>query len=308
MTIFKPGESYFCSYPKFVQIKDKTDYNIDSTKIDPTPRPIVILQQIDDKRVIAAPVSSDQVQSHLQFPSYVPISAKDYPAFLKKDSFVKTNQVSVLDVKWLLPTAQPRKVGDLNAIDLDRIQLYSLYATQAELNYAKWISEIVSKNMKIKPNEIEKDIMQQLSFPDRRQVSHPGNGFERGDVRICHFQPEIENSSPVRLYGDHKGIVLTDSKYAHIPKGQTIVVPLIDNKTSNLPFFGTHDVVFGDQRACMSQIQPMNRGWMDDKVASLNKPQMMEIDRSVISTLGLKQQVIDRARSIIQQPQQRGRK
>jgi mRNA-degrading endonuclease toxin of MazEF toxin-antitoxin module len=293
------GDIYVCNFPKFVQIPDTQDHNIDSMKPEAKGRPIVVLQQIDQNRLIAAPISSDGVQNYLKYPSYVPIYQKAYPSFLKGDSFVKTNQPQILDVKWLLPVHEPTKIGQLNPLDLDRVQLRTVYATQTETEYARWISEIVAKNIRIKPAIVETEILNKINLSDRVTIA-PKVVIARGDVHLCHFQPEKHNPSENRIYGDHKAIVLTDSKYAHIPTGQTIVVPLIENKVENLAYFSSNDVVYGNERACVSQIQPMNRDWMEPKSASLNDSQTMELDRAVISALGLKDKVINHARSVIQ--------
>lgn len=306
MNAYQPGDIYFCMYPKFVQIPNTTDYNIDSVKIAATPRPIVVLQQVDSQKLIAIPISSDGAQNFLKFPSYLPLLKNDYPSFLKNDSYIKTNQVQLLDVKWLVPQHQPIKVGQLNPLELDRAQLRTLYATQSESAYANWISEIVAKNIKTNPEQVEKEVLENLHMPDRLTIK-PSMPFKRGDIYKCHLQPEISNASKERIYGDHNAVVMTDAKFAHISPTQTIVVPILDHKVENISYFSPHDVIFGNQRACVSQIQPMNKDWMENKAASLTMPQMMEMDRAVIATLGLKQQVIDRARSMIQQHRPKGR-
>lgn len=306
MNIYQAGDIYISMYPKFVQIPNTKDFNLDSMKPNATPRPIVVLQQIDENRLIAAPISSDAVQNHLKFPSFVPIQQKDYPDFLKKDSFVKTNQVQVMDTGWLLPSAAPLKLGKLKSLDLDRVQIRTLFSTQTEKAYAQWISEMVAQSLPIPTEQTERDILQKLNLPDRLSIK-PNIAYNRGDVRMCHFQPEKEKTSTERLYGDHRGILLTDAKYIHIPPVQAIVIPLVENKKENESYFSKHDIVFGDERACVSQIQPMNKGWINQKVSSLNATQIMEMDRAVISSLGLKQQVLNQSKSLIHQIRPKGR-
>lgn len=299
MRSFESGEIYFSHYPKFVQIPGTTDFNIDSVKPNATPRPLIVLQEIDKNRIIAVPISSDNVKNNLKFPSYVPIHQKDYPEFLNKDSFIKTNQIQIMDTKWLHPAGSPQKVGQIKPVELDRVQIITLFTLQNETQYAKWISELVAKHVQAPAAQLEQDIIQRMKLPERQEIN-PSLKFDRGDVRICHFQPDQQGSTE-RFHGTQKGIILTDAKYAHIPPIQTVAIPLIPNKPENKAYFSSHDVVFGKDRACVSQIQPMNKGWMEKQVGKLNVNQMMEVDRSVITSLGLKKKVMQESRTMMQQ-------
>lgn len=302
--IYKPGDVYFCTFPKFVQRPNTNDYNIDSLKDNASPRPVAILHEIDSNRAIAAPISSDGSQNNLLYDTFVPIKAANYPSFLKKDSFIKTNQIQVIDTKWLYPSTSPRLVGSLNTVDLDRTRYFSLYATQTEKAYTKWISEIVSKNVKsIDHGTLEAALKMELPLHSRPERRHPLD-FNRMEVYKCHFQPAIHNPSPERISGTHAGILLTDGKFGHIPPGQTIAVPLVLNVEANKRVFSSLDVGISMNgqvmRACVSQIQPMNRDWIEGQaLGKVDKLQMLDLDRSVINVLGLRDQVIEKSRSLI---------
>lgn len=304
MQTYEPGDVYFSTFPKFVQIAGTTDYNLDSLKPNPSPRPIVVLQQLSDRRIIVAPISSDGIQNHLLFPSYVPISHKQHPDFLKNDSFIKTNQIQAIDVKWLHPSGAPRKAGQLQGLELDRVYQFALFVTQNEVSYARWISEIVTKNVKADPKKVERDVLDAMNLPNRNTRT-PHVAYDRGEVFDCHFPEVIKPATTDRVTGIQKAVVLTDAKYAHLPAGQTIVVPLIENTAENMRFASTHDVGFRidgkDYRAAISQIQPMNRDWMDRLVARLAVGQQIELDRAVIAGLGIKQEVLRQSRSIIRE-------
>jgi len=300
---FGRGDVYFCTFPKFVQIPNTIDHNIDSLKPSIRPRPVVVLEQVTLNRVIAAPITSDGVQNNLLFDSYVLIRKGDYE-FLTKDSFVKTNQVQILDTAWLYPSGSPKKVGELKNIDLDRVYQYTLYATQTEKEYVRWITQIVSKRVKVDPSQIRSKIEEKLGLP--LKVSRtPVINFNRGDIFECHFQPIINSTSLERLHGNHKAIILTDARYAHIPQGQTIVVPLLENSHENMRYFSKYDVNARfekkEYRVAVSQIQPMNRDWLDKHISRIKTTnQQIEIDRAVISVLGLREKVYKQANNLIQ--------
>lgn len=306
---YNPGSVYYSNFPKLEQIPGTQDFNIDSLKPDPVPpRPIVVLEQIDQDRVIAAPIASDGAQGHLLYGTYVPLRHQDYPEMMKKgyDSYVKTNQVQVVHTNTFYPKISPQKVTDLKPVDLDRVQIYTLYASQTEKAYANWIGEIVAKNVRMKAPAVEKTVLNELSLP-RRPFKPSRIAYERGDLILAQFQPEIGNPASQRLTGEHKAIIMTDSGFAHIPQGQTYAVPVLPNQKEYLSYFSPHDVLFGNDRACVSQLQPLNRDWIGLKGGKLNTAQMIEVDRGVISSLGLQQQVINKARSIIQTQRPRGR-
>lgn len=301
--VYKPGDVYFCTFPKFQQIPNARDYNIDSLKPSATPRPIVILQQVGTNRVIAAPITGDDAQFHKRSPTFVPLRRENYSTFLKKDSFVKTDQLQILDMKWMYPSNAPRKVGQIQGVELDRVFLFSMYATQTELAYARWISEIVAKSTRLVSAEVERDVMEKMGFPPR-PAGNPGPvPYSRGDIYMCHFQPILHPQTKERLEGTHPAIILTDSTFRHIPPGRTIVVPLLENSAEHSRFASQHDVIlplFGKTyRALVSQIQPMNSDWMDKPLHKLNISAQLEVDRAILTGLGMREKVIEQAKSII---------
>lgn len=305
---YNPGEIYYSTFPKFQEVPDTKDFNIDSKKVNSTPRPAAVLWQVDSDHVIVAPLGSDGVQNHLLFGTFVPLRHQDYPELMKSghDSYVKTNQVQLIDTKHLYPSIAPKKVTDLKPVDLARVQIYTLYATQTDKEYAHWIGEIVAKNIRVKAPAIEDAVLKELALP-KRPMRTPKIAYERGDVTLGMFPPEINNPASTRLTGQHKAILLTDAQFGHIPPGQTYAVPLLPNQKENLPYFSANDVLLGTDRACVSQIQPLNRDWVGEKVAKLNTSQMIEVDRGLISSLGLQQQVINKAKSLIQTQRPKGR-
>lgn len=302
--MFEPGDIYFSSFPKFVQRPETMDYNIDSLKVNPPPRPIAVLEQIDANRIIAAPISAVTSGLSTVFPSFVPLKQSNYPETLTKDSFIKLNQIQPMDTKWLYGSPAPVLAGRLNANDLDRTRYFSLYATQTEKAYANWISEIVSKNVKLSRADVETAVIKEMGLPDRRYRREP-TGYQRGDIVMSHFQPAIHNPSSERIQGTHGAVLLVDGKHAQEPRGQTIVVPIVENSKDYIHLSSASDVgVTLDgkvYRALVSQIQPMNIDWMESRVGRVDKQQMLDLDRSVVNTLGLKDKVMEKSRSMIQE-------
>lgn len=301
--MYQPGDIYFSNFPKFVQRPDTRDFNIDSMKVNPSPRPMVVLQDINSKRLVGAPISSDKSGMNNIYPSFVPVRAADYPSFLRNDSYIKLNQIQRIDTKWLYPSNAPVKVGQLKPIDLDRVRYFSLYATQTEPAYAKWITDIVSKNVKqLNHESLARDIIDNLGLPQRRERRSPA-AFERNGIYKAHFQPEIRNPSTEILSGEHLAIMMVDGKYAMSPNGQSVVIPLIENTKENAHLSSANDVgIHMDgkvYRAAVSQMQPMNWDWIGNKVGTVDKQQMLDLDRSVVDTLGLKDNVIEKSREAI---------
>lgn len=302
--MFEPGDIYFSSFPKFVQRPETVDYNIDSLKVNPRPRPIVVLEQVDKNRIIAAPISSDGSGMNTIFPSFVPLKQENYPKTLTKDSYIKLNQIQTIDTKWLYGDPEPKLAGRLNDTDLDRTRYFSLYVTQTERAYAKWISEIVSKNVKIPRADIEAAVINEIGLPNRRTRKEPP-GMQRGDIITSHFQPDSHQQSKERISGTHGAIVLVDGKYASAPRGQSIVVPMVENSKEFMHLSSAADVGITHEgkvyRALVSQIQPMNWDWMESQIGKVPQQQMLDLDRSVVNTLGLRNKVIEKSREMIEE-------
>ncbi|WP_146000555.1 hypothetical protein [Paenibacillus pasadenensis] len=297
---FAPGSVYFARFPKLEQVLDRPDYNMDSMKPGATPRPVFVLRQLDEERVLIAPSTTEKLGKKLDPTSFVPISgyAMDKPGVL---SYAKVSQIQPMPISKLLPADNPIQVDQLRPVDLDRVMLGSIYVTQTEQGYAKWISDIVSKNVRLDPQQLERQMTDELSLPDRptESVRFP---FKRGDIYMARYQPEIGNSDPARLTGQHPSIFLTDGENMHIPVGQTVVVPVLPNTEEYARYFSKHDVLLGDQRACMNQLQPMNRSWTDQQLlGQLTPGQQLEIDRGVLTSLGMREHIIERSKSLIQE-------
>lgn len=302
MNAYQPGNVYFGHFPKFIQIPDTQDYNIDSLKANAKPRPLAILQQLDQNRIIAAPITGDDARNHEIFSSYIPLRKNDYPQFLAKDSFLKTNQIQVFDISWLYPIRQPKLVGALSAIDLERAQYFSLYSTQTVDAYTKWVTEIINKNVPSfkAAGELKNIDFQVLTYPSL--PPHRAREFNRGDIVISKFPGTVPPSSE-KLVGEFPAVVLTDGNLGHIPTGQTIVIPLVPNISEYANFMSAFDTKVKSQgqvlRACVGQISPMNRDWMGERMGRLHPLEQLELDRGVITGLGMKKLVLDHSKSQI---------
>ncbi|MEK5061084.1 hypothetical protein BK126_26575 [Paenibacillus sp. FSL H7-0326] len=298
----QPGDIFFSNFPKFVQRENAADYNIDSKKPNARPRPVVVLEEITPNRLFVAPITGDASGMNLSFPTFVPLKEKDYPGVLSKDSFIKLNQNQSIDIKWIVDN---QKVGQLTPKDLDRTRHFSLYASQTEKAYSEWISEIVAKNVKVNRPDIERQVLDELNLPTRKFYRQPPIDLKRSDIVPCHFQPEILNQSKERIHGNHLGIVIVEGNIRQSPPGQSIVVPVVENKSDYVHLYSPKDVgvtINGQaRRVLLSQMQPMNWSWMelDKKVGQVMKQQMLDVDRAVIDTLGLKPEVIKKSRSLI---------
>lgn len=307
MATYEPGSIYFCQFPKFVQpLQGGKDYNVDSLKPGVNPRPAVVLQETDQRRLLVAPISSDGAGNNERVPTFLRMKRSDYPQILKNDSFIKLNQMQVIDSQWLYPANAPQKVGDLKPLDLDRAQQLSLYATHTEESYVRWISEIVSKNLKVNAQQLrtlEENMGQDLKFVDSPTRNHP-LPYDRGGIYSCLFQPSTP-SSAYRLQGEHPGVLITPGNLVRVAPGQTLVVPLVEENQSLKALQSKHDLMVSikdkDMRALVSQIQPVNYGWIDrNQLSRLTVGNQIEMDRAVISALGLRDHVLAASRELIQ--------